>query len=54
VRTARATTLAIRTSPFSRATSAGPFSRTLISGTSPDTVDRVTPVSPSEGRTCSM
>ena len=35
VRTARATTLAIRASPFSRATSTGPLSRIRISGTRP-------------------
>ena len=50
VRTARATTLAIRASPFSRATSAGPLSLIRISGTRPETVERVTPVSPRDGQ----
>ncbi len=54
VRTARVSTLTIRTSPFSLATAASSTPRTRTSGTRPETVDRLTPVSPSEGRTCSM
>ena len=54
VRTARASTLTIRTSPLSLATAASSIPRTRTSGTRPATVDRLTPVSPSEGSTCSM
>ena len=43
-------TLAIRGSPFSRATSTGPFSTVRTSVTRPETVDRVTPVSPRDGQ----
>ena len=54
VRTARASTLTIRSSPLSLATAAASTPRTRTSGTRPATVDRLTPVSPSEGSTCSM
>ena len=54
VRTARANTLTMRTSPLSLATAGSSTPRTRTSGTSPDTVERLTPVSPSEGSTCSM
>ena len=54
VRTARVSTLTMRTSPFSLATAGSSTARTRTSGTSPETVERLTPVSPSDGRTCSM
>ena len=44
----------MRTSPLSEATSESSTPRTRTSGTRPDTVERLTPVSPSEGSTCSM
>ena len=54
VRTARASTLTMRASPFNLATAGSSTPRTRTSGTSPATVERLTPVSPSEGSTCSM
>ena len=43
VRTARASTLTMRTSPLSLATAGSSTPRTRTSGTSPDTVERLTP-----------
>ncbi len=54
VRTARSSTLTMRTSPLSVATAGSSIPFTRISGTNPATVERLTPVSPSEGSTCSM
>ena len=54
VRTALATTRAIRASPFSLATSGASSPRTLNPWTSPLIVDSVTPLSPSDGSTFSM
>ena len=54
VRTARVRTWTIRTSPLSLAAAGSSTPCTRTSGTRPATVDRLTPVSPKEGSTCSM
>ena len=50
VRTARASTLTMRTSPLSLATAGSSTPRTRTSGTRPGTVERLTPVSPERGQ----